>query len=68
MLYFRDKTQVHMFYYDSNNLERVCWQDVVWLTVHWDPNNNYGSMNVFRYFNDAQFNFYKNDFAMLKFY
>ena len=39
-----------MFYFDSNTtvplkyaalvfLESVCWQDVVWLTVLWDPNN-----------------------------
>ena len=32
-------------------LESLCWQDVVWLTVHWDPNKfSSGSMNVFRYF------------------
>ena len=26
------------------------------------------SMNAFRYFNDARFNFYKDDFAMHNFY
>jgi len=26
------------------------------------------SMNAFRYFKDARFNFYKDDFAMHKFY
>jgi len=31
-------------------LESVCWQDVVWLTVPWDPNKKNGSMNVFKYF------------------
>jgi len=46
----------------------------------WDPNTNFisdayktnsatasGSMDAFRYFNDARFNFYKDDFAMHKF-
>jgi len=42
IIYFRDKTRVHMFYSDSNTtgslqcactsfLESVCWHDVVWL-------------------------------------
>ena len=51
------------------------------LTVPWDPNKYFisdayktnsvtasRSMNAFRYFNDAQFNFYKDDFAMHNFY
>ena len=48
IFYFRDKTWVQMVYFDSNTtvplqcaalvfLESVCWQDVVWLTVLWDP-------------------------------
>ena len=55
----RDRTRVHMCYFDSNTtvslqclalvcLESLCWQGVVWLTVPWDPNKI--SMNVFRYF------------------
>ena len=49
IIYFGDKTWVHMFYFDSNMTvplhcaaqvcwESVCWQDVVWLTVPWDLN------------------------------
>ena len=61
-------------------LDSVCWQDVVWLTVPCDSNKSLSqtliknnsvtasrSMNVFRYFNDARFNFYKDDFAMHSF-
>ena len=92
IIYFRDKTRVHMFYFDSNTtvplqcaalvfLDSVCSQDVVWLTVPWDPNKisfldayktnsvtASRSMNAFRYFNDARFNFYKDDFTMHKFH
>jgi len=50
------------------------------LTVPWDPNKisfqtlitnsvtASRSMNAFRYFNDAQFNFYEDDFAVHNFY
>ena len=48
IIYYRDKTRVNMFYFDSNTtvplhcaalvfLESVFWQDAVWLTVPWDP-------------------------------
>ena len=52
-------------------LESVCLLDVVWLTVPWDTNNisfqtlikltASRSMKAFRYFNDARFNFHKDD-------
>jgi len=49
IIYFRNKTWIQMFYFDSNMtlplkcaalgfLDSVCCQDVVWLTVPWDPN------------------------------
>jgi len=51
------------------------------LTVPWDTNKIFisdsyktnsvtvsRSMNAFRYFNDARFNFYKDDIAMHNFY
>ena len=66
-----------MFYFDSNTTaslkcavlvfwgDSVCLQNVVWLTVPWDPNKISDayktndviasrSMNAFRYFNDAR--------------
>ena len=44
VLYYCDKTRVHMFYFDSNTavplqcVALVFWKDFVWLTVPCDPN------------------------------
>jgi len=52
IVYYRDKTRVQVFYFDFNTTvplqcatlgffwERVCRQDVVSLTVPWDPNKS----------------------------
>ena len=84
----RDKTRLHMFYFDSNTtvpvqcaalvfLESVSWQDDCSLGTQYNfISDAYNinsittsrSMNAFRYFNDARFNFYTNDFAMHNFY
>ena len=80
-LYFDSNTTVTLQCAALVFLESVCCHDIVWLTIPWDPNKNFisdayinnsitasRSMNAFRYFNDARFNFYKDEFAMHNFY
>ena len=85
IIYYRDKTRVQMFYFDSNDrtspmcciscLESLCWRDVIRLTVPWDPNkissrhllNCLDQWTFSDISSDARFNFYKDDFGVLKF-
>ena len=68
MLLTRENT-VHMFNFDSNTtvplqyVALVSWK--AWLTVPWDPIKK--SRRLLKYISsDARFNFYEDEFVVLK--
>jgi len=65
MFYFDSKTTVPLQWAALVFLESLCWQDVVWLTVPWDP-NIFSFQTLIKLTASGSMNVYKEDFAMLK--